>query len=134
MTDSYADVQRSLGHCLRQSGFITAFYDTFLASHPDVRAMFERTDFGRQRKALRRGISVAVAFAGGSGIVQPSMDAMAKVHSRHGRAPVRPELYPYWIESLVTTVKQFDTSMDERLESRWREAMRHATGYFSRFY
>lgn len=134
MTDSYNDVQRSLGQCLRQQGFITRFYDIFLASHPEVRIMFERTDFGRQRKALRRGISVAVSHAGGSGIVKDSMDKMAEVHSRSGRAPVHPDLYPYWVDSLVETVKEFDPSVDARLEARWREAMEVATAYFAERY
>jgi len=134
MTDSYQDVQRSLGHCLRQTGFISTFYDNFLATNPEIRRMFVKTDFGRQRKALRRGISVAVSYAGGSGIVQASMDRMAEVHSRRGRAPVRPEWYPCWIDSLLTTVKQFDPTVDARLESRWRSAMEAATAYFAARY
>jgi len=134
MSDGFHDVQRSLGHCLRQDGFISTFYDNFLDSNPEIRKMFTKTDFGRQRKSLRRGISVAVSYAGGSGIVQSSMDHMARVHSRRGHAPVPPEWYRYWVDSLMTTVKQFDSSVDGRLEKRWRVAMEKAAAYFSERY
>lgn len=122
-TDPYNDLQQSYGRCLLRKGFIERFYEIFMASHPSVAPMFAHTDFSKQRFALRRGISVAILFAAGSTVVRQTSEQMADVHSRHGRAPVPPALYPYWIESLLQAVKEFDERADDALMARWREAM-----------
>ena len=130
----YDDLQGSYGRCLRAGGFIERFYELFLASHPDISPMFEKTDFRQQRLALRRGISVAISHAEGLGMVQRSVDEMACVHARQGRTPVRPELYGYWIESLLATVREFDPEVTPALLERWREGMSVVVNTFSKRY
>ena len=66
MSDKYEDLQQSYGRCLRDKQFIERFYERFTASHPAIAPLFARTDFSRQRMALRRGISVAIFHAAGS--------------------------------------------------------------------
>lgn len=123
MNKRYDDLQGSYGRCLRAGGFIERFYELFLASHPDIPPMFEKTDFRQQRLALRRGISIAISHAEGMGMVKRGTDEMARVHSRQGRTPVRPALYGYWIESLLATVREFDPEVTPELLERWREGM-----------
>ncbi len=132
--DNFDDVQQSLGRCLRRTGFVARFYEYFMDSHPSFRGMFAHTDMGRQRKALRRGISVALAHAGGSGIVKRSMDEMAQVHSRNGHAPVKPELYDFWVDALVRAVTETDPRITPELEERWRTAMNTAVDHFKKHY
>lgn len=129
--DRFDDVQASYGRCLRKKGFITRFYEILMDSHPDIHPMFQRTDFGQQRKALRRGISIAISFAAGSKSAQISMDDMAKVHSIIGRAPVEPDYYRYWLDSLISTLAETDPRFSPNLESRWRKAMQKTIDYFS---
>ena len=131
VSDQYNYLQQSYGRCLFRKGFIERFYEIFMASHPDVAAMFARTDFQKQRLALRRGISVAIFHASGSAVVKRTTEQMADVHSRCGRAQVAPELYPYWIDSLVQAVREFDDRADEALLARWREAMSTVVATFS---
>lgn len=119
----YDDLQASYGRCLRKGGFINRFYDIFLESHPDIRPMFERTDWNTQRMALRRGISMAISHAEGTGLVRRGVDEMARVHARTGRCPVRPGLYPHWVESLVAAIAEYDDQATPALLQRWREAM-----------
>lgn len=121
--DQYHDLQQSYGRCLIRKGFIERFYQIFLVSHPDVAPMFDRTDFQKQRLALRRGISVAIFHAAGSAVVKRTCTQMADVHSRAGRTPVPPELYPYWLDSLLQAVAEFDEQADAALLQRWRTAM-----------
>ncbi|MBA1145822.1 globin [Ectothiorhodospiraceae bacterium WFHF3C12] len=123
MQDEFNDVQRSYGRCLQSNNFIARFYDILMDSHPSMRPMFARTDLGRQRRALRRGITSAILYAGGSDLVSGTIREMAQVHSRAGRAPVKPELYRYWMNSLVQAVNEADPQASPALEKRWRKAL-----------
>ena len=134
MADTYDDLQQSYGRCLRNKDFIARFYEIFLQSHPSIAPMFERTDFSKQRLALRRGISVAISYAAGSGIVARTTDHMARVHARDGRTPVTPSLYTYWIDSLIQAITENDAEADSALLARWREAMRHVCDRFTACY
>ncbi|QDH69596.1 globin [Marilutibacter alkalisoli] len=134
MTDTFNDLQRSYGRCLAGRGFIERFYEIFMDSHPDVAPMFANTDFRTQRLALRRGISVAILHAGGSTIVGRTCTHMAAVHGRQGRAPVPPALYPYWVDSMLAAIAEYDPEADEALLARWRLAMSRVVDLFSRQY
>ena len=134
MTDTFNDLQQSYGRCLARRGVIERFYEIFMASHPQIEPMFAHTDFQKQRLALRRGISVAILHAGGSPIVTRTCAQMAEVHGRHGRAPVPPALYPYWIDSLLAAVAEFDEDADEALLARWRLAMLRVCEFFVHHY
>ncbi|WP_243039035.1 globin [Dyella sedimenti] len=134
MPENFDDLQTSYGRCLRHGGFIARFYEIFMASHPDIPGMFRHTDFNQLHPALRRGISSAINFAAGSKLTQRTMEQMAMVHSHHGRAPVRPELYSYWTESLLKAIAEHDPEYDAALEQRWRKALDHTTAYFIAHY
>ena len=134
MPETYMDVQASYGRCMRQKGFITRFYELLLEKDERIPAMFKGTDWTQQNKALRRGISIALTFAGGSNIVERSMNEMAEVHSRKGRAPVDPVLYQYWRESLLEAVSEFDQKLTPTLEKHWAEALKKTTDYFTDHY
>lgn len=123
MNTRFDDLQQSYGRCLRDKNFITRFYEIFLASHPDIAPMFAKTDFRTQRMALRHGISAAILHASGSTLPKRTIDQMAKVHGREGRAPVSPELYPYWVDSLVQAVSEHDPEATPALLERWRQGM-----------
>ena len=134
MTDNYQDLQRSLGRCLRDRRFIDRFYEVLMDSHPAIGPLFAATDMGRQRLALRRGISVALFHAAGSPLSRRATVEMAQVHSRRGRAPVDPALYGCWIESLVRVVGETDPEADAALLARWRTALGVVCDTFARQY
>lgn len=134
MSSNYDDLQQSYGRCLREKNFIARFYEIFLDSHPAIAPMFAATDFQKQRMALRRGISAAISHAGGSSLSKRTVDQMADVHSRTGHAPVPPELYPYWVNSLVQAVGEVDPEATPQLLERWREGMSVVTDAFIRRY
>ncbi|MCC5857549.1 MAG: globin [Ectothiorhodospiraceae bacterium] len=134
MSDSYNDVVQSYGRCLRDKGFIDRFYQILMSRDSEIRAAFSGTDFGRQRRALRRGISTALMFAAGNDFVREGVDAMAEVHSRRGRAPVEPRLYALWLDSLVDAIAETESRFNPQLEQRWREAMSVVIRYFSERY
>lgn len=106
-------IQASYGRCLRKRGFISRFYAKLLSRDARVEVMFRTTDWPKQQKALRRGISIALTYAGGSEFVRRNMSQMAHIHSRAGHATVAPELYQHWIEALLETVREFDIQITE---------------------
>lgn len=123
MTDSYDDLQQSYGRCLHDKQFIDRFYQQLMASDPRIPAMFAHTDMGKQRVALRRGISIAILHAAGSALAMRSVEKMADVHGKHGRAPVAPEFYTYWLDSLLKVIAETDSEADTVLMTRWGRAM-----------
>lgn len=123
MQDDFTDVQQSYGRCLQSGCFIDRFYEILMDSRPEMRPAFSRTDFGRQRRALRHGITQAILYAGGSAVVQNKVAQMAEVHSRKGRAPVPPGMYRDWLESLLSAVRESDPRITPALEARWRSAL-----------
>ncbi|MEE4329740.1 MAG: globin [Wenzhouxiangella sp.] len=127
-------IQGSYGRCLRVKGFIPRFYELLQNRDGRIPGLFAETDWSKQNKALRRGISIALTFAGGSKIVQGSMDQMADVHGRKGRAPVDPTLYEHWRSSLLQAVEESDPRATPELLAQWDKALRITTDYFTQRY
>ncbi|MCC5863932.1 MAG: globin [Wenzhouxiangella sp.] len=134
MAASNEEVQGSYGRCLKQKGFISRFYELLMERDPRIPKMFEGTNWTVQNKALRRGISIALTYAGGSAIVERSMKEMATVHSRKGRAPVDPKFYVHWRESLLQAVSEFDPRFNGELRQAWDEALTKTTDLFTEAY
>lgn len=130
----FSDVISSYGRCLHNGRFIEAFYQRLMASDPVMPGMFARTDMSRQHLALRRGISTAIAYAEGSGIVRRTVDQMARIHARGGHAPVAPHLHEKWLESILHTVREHDPMITGPLIERWRLALRPIIAHFSSLY
>lgn len=134
MSDTFDDLQTSYGRCLQHGKFIARFYEIFMGSHPDVPAHFKDTDFSKQYIALRRGITAAIAHAGGSTLTKRTMEQMACAHSRSGHAPVPPGLYPYWTEALLVALREHDPEYNLVLEQRWRAALEYTMKHFVQRY
>lgn len=134
MADSYDDLQQSYGRCLRDRHFIDRFYETLMASHPEIPPLFAHTDMFRQRMALRRGISIAVLHAAGSTLATRSVEKMADVHGSGGRAPVPPHFHAFWLESLIKAIAETDPEADTTLLVRWRRAMGSVIHTFTQRY
>ncbi|SKC05437.1 globin [Luteibacter sp. 22Crub2.1] len=131
MSTGYDDLQVSYGRCLRTRGFIGRFYEILLSRDPGLALLFATTDFQKQHMALRRGISLAISWAAGDGMAKRPVDEMIRVHARTGRAPVPPEYYAYWLDSLLQAVRERDDQLTPELEVRWREAMSAVTHAFA---
>jgi hemoglobin-like flavoprotein len=113
------EVNQSLGRCFLHSGFMDKFYANFKASHPSIPPFFVKTNMATQHKLLKEGITFLLMSAGGSGFAQTEMK---KLGVRHDTAHlnVKPELYRYWIDSLMKTVLEFDQDFTPELDKKWR--------------
>lgn len=110
------NVMQSFGRCCAIPSFFEDFYTTFLASSPLVRAKFVETDMNAQRLLLRQGILNLVMFA--RGMPDTKLRALADSHSRH-KLNIEPELYLFWIEALLVTIRRHDPEYTAALRQDW---------------
>ncbi len=122
------DVVASYGRCCVNPKFFDRFYEIFLASNPAIKPMFEKTDFAKQKSLLRQGISFMLMYLQGKATGTMAMNRLADSHSpRHMN--ISPNLYEFWINSLVKAVKECDKECTSDIETEWRKALRAGVDY-----
>ncbi|MDH5654362.1 MAG: globin [Spirochaetia bacterium] len=126
-------VSASYGKISLRKEFFDKFYDIFMGSHPDIRPMFAKTDFLKQKKLLKNGLSYMILFAKDMHTGKTAVENIARIHDKEN-VNVPPELYPYWIDSLIKTIKLFDTEFTEETEAAWREIMGKGINKFIEMY
>lgn len=126
-------VVASLNRCTRVVDFIDRFYERFLASSPDVRRKFARTDFRVQRRVLSKSLAlIADATAGRQKSLQ-ELNERARTHDRD-HLDITPELYDLWLEALIETVEECDMHYNATVGKAWRKIMGFAVDYMKARY
>jgi len=115
-------VQASFGRCLTNEQFFDRFYEIFVASHPDIRPMFAKTDMSRQKGLLRHGLMSALMYAESDLMAKACIDRIRESHGR-SRLNIRPELYQYWLAGIVKAVSECDPEFTPGLGRLWHEAL-----------
>lgn len=110
----------------QSEAFFRAFYVRLLASDPRIPPMFAKTDFTKQTRLLQHGIGLLFVFAKRGNPML--LERMAARHSR-AEVPVPAELYPFWVDSLVATVREFDARCSPAVEQAWRLAVSPGIAY-----
>ncbi len=123
---SDTDVMQSYGRCCMVPSFFDDFYQTFLASHPDLPPMFANTDFSKQKSLLKAGINFAIMFGQDqSAFAKNKLEQVGDIHSKE-RFNIKPSLYPFWVDSLIATIKKHDKKFSNEVENAWRQALQPA--------
>lgn len=113
----------SLERCTAKPDFEERFYQTFLASSPKVAEKFANTDFEKQKRALRASFNtMLLAVTDGEGGPEKHLNELAERHSRH-QLDIGAELYDYWLDSLLATVKEFDNECSSEVTDAWERVM-----------
>lgn len=107
--------------------FIGRFYELFLDSAEEVARRFARTDMSRQKTMLHDSLLTLVQFSRERKLTD-ELARLARVHSR-GEQDIPPALYDRWLESLLTTVKEFDGQFDQSTEIAWRLTLAPGISY-----
>lgn len=89
--------------------FVSAFYDRLFEKHPELRALFARTDMEAQRKKLLGALVLVVEHLRSPEVLAPTLAALGR---RHQEVGVLPEHYPLVGEVLLETLAAF-------LQDRW---------------
>ena len=124
----------SLRRCLAVPGFLSSFYDAFLASSPQVREKFAGTDFDRQKRALRSSFDTMLRAARDE--ADGPATHLAPLAERHGSRQLRigAELYDLWLDSLLKTVKACDPGWSEEVDEAWEAVMGVGIHYLCEHY
>jgi hemoglobin-like flavoprotein len=113
----------SLARCTSAPGFEDRFYEIFLASSPKVAVKFANTDFVRQKKALRASLEKMVLVAADEETGPDRyLRELAEKHSSR-QLDIGAELYDYWLDSLLVTVKERDPAFGPAVEDAWESVM-----------
>lgn len=123
------EVKNSFGRCVRDEKFFDRFYEIFLHSEPSIAPMFKKTDMAKQKQLLRQGVSMLLMLDDNSASARMAVDKIAETHGPKGQINVPTKLYPYWIDSLVATVKECDPKFTTTLEREWRAALQRGVDY-----
>lgn len=128
-----SDVEKSFGRCTVNPKFLDRFYETFLASHPSLAPMFAHTDMARQKGLLRSGITMVVMHSQGNSFGTRSLDKIAESHSKK-KLNINPSLYPFWVNSLIQTIRECDPEFTPTIEAEWRKTLEAGATYIAAGY
>jgi hemoglobin-like flavoprotein len=126
--------ERSLLRCESRWDFLDRFYERFLASSPVVKEKFAKTDFVRQKRALRASLHhLLLAAQSDSGGPDAHLREIAERHGA-GQLEIGAELYDLWLDSLLATVRECDPEFDPEVEKVWEAVMMVGIHYLCRNY
>ena len=121
--------------------FFAGFYHRFLNTpHPmldQIREKFRHTDMEKQRGMLKKSFySLLVFYA--SNHVDDYLLKTARMHDQH-HLNIPPEFYDIWLDSLVTTVRDYDevcldAHFSDEIELAWRLVLSPGITYMKFFY
>lgn len=122
MMMGFKEVQESFGRCGLNPDFLDTFYKYFLATSPEISALFKNTDFKKQKKVLQMSLSMLITYAQGTGVVDGYMQQLAEKHSKQN-LNIEPRHYTTWLNSLMLAVKKHDPKFSPELEQAWRTCL-----------
>ncbi len=118
---AHALAQESYARCLRSPRFFPSFYERLLESDPAVPPMFAETEFPRQYKLLQHGLGLLLSYG------NKRDDALLeRIAARHSASAlnISAGMYALFLESLLATIREYDSRCTEETEAAWREALR----------
>jgi len=116
-------VNDSLERCTPHTEFFASFYLRFRDSSSEVANKFEGTEIRRQTRALRDAFYLLLRAVGGDPEAWQALELRAVRHDRR-HLDISPDMYQLWLESLLTTIREFDPKLDDVTEAAWQRVMR----------
>jgi hemoglobin-like flavoprotein len=104
-----------------------------MASHPDVRPLFARTDFAEQHRLLRHGLNSLLMYAEDNPLAVKTLTRIRDSHSQR-KMNIAPALYRYWMDSLLKAISEFDREFTVDLERVWRQVLEPGVEYIKSGY
>jgi hemoglobin-like flavoprotein len=116
----------SFESCMRDDRFVRVFYDKFLGASEEVRALFAKTDFSLQRRALKASLFVMVSA---SARRQSELSTLSDLAERHRALHIKPHHYDIWMQCLLSAVEQCSGRYDAEVARVWTDAFRSGIDY-----
>jgi len=112
------NVQNSYGRCLGNGDLISTFYDIFLASDPEIKKKFTKTDFDKQKKLLRHGLNLMIMYAAESYAGKAGLKRIQESHNKHN-LNIDPKYYMIWRQSLLKAIEKHDRLYNKQVKNEW---------------
>ncbi len=121
--DLIQSVRESYDRCCANGGFPATFYEIFFTKSPEIPKLFADTDFTQQKRHLRAALLLLVKYQPGDEPTRIALEKIGRSHSR-GELNIRPDLYPFFLESVCETIKRHDPEWSVELENQLKERVR----------
>jgi hemoglobin-like flavoprotein len=102
--------------------FAERFYDFLLHADPRINALFQQTDFTRQKELFLHGLLSLLDYAEGTASGQMAIKRLGELHSRR-RMNIAPDMFIIWVDCLMKTLAELDPEFSPQLEAEWRHAV-----------
>lgn len=118
------NVTKSYHRCLENGDFWEDFYHRFMASSPDIRGKFLRTDFDKQKTVIQKSLSLLIAYLNDptSKKIGAELQRLARLHDKD-HLDVPNTMYNFWMKSLLEAVKKHDPQCSRELISEWSKCL-----------
>lgn len=127
-------VQESLARCTVRGGFGARFLALLGEGHAPLARALAAGDPAEQRRVARRVLQLMLLYAQGAPMAATLLDRIVgggAGGSGTNALAVHPDLHPYWLDTLMRVVGEFDPDFSPALEKRWREAVGAALAYLA---
>jgi hemoglobin-like flavoprotein len=114
-------------------GFAERFYELLLHADPRIAALFQRTDFAKQKELFLHGLLSLLDYAEGTASGQMAMKRLGELHSRR-RMNIAPDMFIIWVDCLIKTLAELDPQFSPQLEAEWRDAVGKGIDAMKRVY
>lgn len=128
MIENPSGLQRSYLRISRTSEFYDTFYE-ILTQDAQVAKHFEGVGEARRAFFAKTSIPTLIMYVMGSPLAEKRMRSLAKTHGRD-QINVHPDLYEFWLETVIAMLWKYDEEFDEELEVIWRRAIRKGIEIF----
>jgi hemoglobin-like flavoprotein len=119
--DAIRTVRESYDRCCATGDFAAAFYELFFTNSSEILVLFKEADFTQQKRHFRAALLLLIKYQPDD---VPTRNALQKVGHSRGEYDIRPDLYPFFIESVCETVKKHDPQWNPELGDQWTERIR----------
>jgi hemoglobin-like flavoprotein len=120
------NIQESLQQILQEKDRLAEmFYDYFLEEHPELRPLFAKVDFKRQRILLTTGLMVVERlYTHPAPAVEQYLQYLG---TKHHELRVPRAAYAKWTEAMLVAMQQFHgEDWSDDLAQHWRSAIEQA--------
>ena len=127
------DFHESLERCGLSPEFLQDFYRRFIASSPEIAVKFANTNFKTQARILKTSLYMAMLASDQN---HEAREYLGRIANRHNREEldIKPEYYDLWIESMISTVREYDPKFNNEIEQLWRNFMQPAIEFMKSQY
>ncbi|WP_426417409.1 globin domain-containing protein [Aestuariirhabdus sp. LZHN29] len=123
MTNNDKLINDSLDRCMEDGTFMDRFYQHFINSSPKVAEKFAETDMDKQKRMMDASLHMLMLLSADTTAGMAHVRHIGKTHSQ-AQHNITPELYDCWFESLMQTVREYDSQLTPEIEAAWGDTLK----------